>query len=570
MSPIRTALTATLLTLLISCGEEFSPLLETGEESFFFSLEDGALVAPEEEVRVSYADRESEADKVTIRLKDGAGEEVAVVTADPEDLQGDGLPIAFPEDLEEGIYRFAFEAWGKDSLLSQSEVSFFIVRGSYRIRGIETYPSDIRAGEHITAGVSLSYPQGRNPWLRWTLDDQVIKEGFLSEIRETCFLAVPGEEGVFALQAELFPLEPEPSQKSSVRSHTNLFVVSGEGPASSSLKGNRSTFYASFLSDDQDVTRSAGKVETIGNPHSEGIGRGFRFAADEGIRYGYGILPTDEERRLQSFTLSLNFEYDDLPDEGEWGMIRVGRDFLLLYDGERQAFRASLAGKEGEPALLDRKLLPEKGLVSLDLVYAAGDDGEGGRFSWFSRGKLLQHAFLKASRPFAEGRTLIGSDGTGPGLPLEWLSIGVSGLPREAAPTALPEQAESEAEGAAAEQLYRRGRFSPDKLSLQLPLGEEGIYSLEILTDGPVPPEAWEFSLRDGEDEFYSGSLPLSEESQGLTLSLVNRYEGVFFSDDGGVRGPFSSKGSLQFRIVPYNSDQFGLDAIKEIRLYRD
>ena len=119
-----------------------------------------------------------------------------------------------------------------------------------------------------------------------------------------------------------------------------------------------------------------------------------------------------------------------------------------------------------------------------------------------------------------------------------------------------------------------------------------GFSTLEIIMDGDLKSEAWQFSLLKEEGIFYdfkylSSERAVEQDSAGeneeseevsaaadhpeiIVLSFVNNDNGFFLSRSNSIDGPFAYQEFLNFQIVPYNYGESGLDAIKEIRLYQD
>ena len=463
MPRVRWIFTYLIFFLILSCSDEVNPLVNTGEEYYFFTIEEGSLITGGEDIPVSLSETHDEADSVFIRLKDSDFNELALVRVDPVELRGDGLPVSLPEDLEEGIYYLNFEAWKSDVLLSESELYFYVVSGDYAISGIETYPPNIVAGESISARAYLTYPEGSDPWIRWYLNSRVIQEGLLSDDNIYCNFIVPEEEGVFSLMGEIFPVEPVSDQRSSAVFHTDLFITPGDENPWSLLDESVHTFYVSFVSA---ITGTAGSPELIGKPAlKSGKAGGYILSSSDGIRYHYNTLPLDSLGNVEDFTLSLDFEYEDLPAKDEWRMVTIGNSlssFVLFYNGSDGAFYAGFSGRDNSFSSLPGDLLPRDGQVSLDLVYTI-ENGVG-RLLWFVQNEILHESFVSLSVQSPDGDTVIGADETHQGLPLLWLSVGVSESVQE---TETPDVQEQLGEILEPELLYLRGESVPDIISIE-------------------------------------------------------------------------------------------------------
>ncbi len=543
-----------------------------------------------------------------ILLKTRDLDEVAVVEVSPDDLKGDGLPISFPDDLEEGLYLLCFEVWEGDILLSESEVYFYIVSGEYAVVGIETYPSDIKTGEYINARAYLTYPDDRDPWIRWSLDNSVLKEGYLSDMADTCLLTAPAEDGVYSLKTELFPVEPQPAHNSSAVFHSDLFVNPGDGKSRTPAEDSIYTFYVSFDSGPADIQNKDETPDIIGNPEEDqGRQDGYILDSDDGIRYHYNTLPLDADGNVQNFTLSLDFSYEDLPSADQWRLITIGDEsscFVLYYNGSDESFYAGFSGVADSLSSLSLDLLPEDGPVSLDLTYSS----EGGfkRLLWVVQEELLHQSQVGDFVLPDDGETLIGSDQIIPGLPLLWFNVGVSEISTvknagnpDAGGTASDPLAEypvqNDSEGTLdppasgeSEILYERQNGALPEILIENILLDSSLFTLEIVLDKDNTGKNWVFSFHDengspfytfdsvsflntdapgesGSDDKVLGGTP-----EILTLSFVRDKDGLFISRDKLIDGPYPDQNYLNFQIVPYNNDKSGLDAIKEIRLYQD
>jgi len=579
--------TVIILSLFFSCTDDSSMMMNPVDEYFFFTIDNGSMIPRGTDLPVSFSESSSNSDTIIIILRDSEQKEIALVEVLPEDLKGAGLPLELPRDLKEGLYLLTLQVMGEGLLLSESEVYFYIVGGGYGIDGLDTYPSDIGAGENITARASLTYPEGRDPWIRWTLDDVILKEGFLSDEKESCFFTVPGEEGVFSLKAELFPVKPLPEHHSSAFSHSDLFVtVDGHDPWAL-LEDMVHTFYVSFSDGLEDIRNPAESPELIGDPEADsGLFGGYVFSSEDGIRYHYNVLPLDESGNVQDFTLSMDFIYEDLPSSGQWRMVTIGNrysSFVLYYSGLDQAFYAGFSSSVDSLSSVPAALLPQDQAVSLDLVYSSADGKN--RIIWFVQNEILMESDISDFIISHSGNTLIGADEEEKGLPLLWQSLGIF-EPEETAlevdDDLVPDELSADSNLPAVVEpaiLYTRtDEFIPKTLELESLLNE-GLSSLEFLLDGDVKEGAWSFSFLDEDGESYftfdlmgSTETSVSESfyPETLVVSFVNNPEGFFLSHSNVINGPFPYQEYLKFRIVPYNSEDPELDLIKEIRLYQD
>jgi len=586
------------LFLLFACTQENNLLLNTGEEYFISSVDNGAFLTAGASIPVSFSETGSRSDRLLIILEDSAGDVIASVDTDSEEMKGAGLPVELPADLTEGWYQLRFEIRGEELLLSESRVYFFIVDGDYSVDGLETYPPGITAGDTISARSTLTYPEGKDPWLRWSLNSEVLEEGLLSEKGSTCDFTVPEGEGVYSLKLEIFPVRPLSYQISSGLTHSDLFVTYSGGSLSSWERQDNRTYsqYFSFESDFSDRMNPDASPGIYGDPVPvvRETFKGYAFASEDGLEFPYHTLPLTDDGTAGGFTVSLSFWVESLPREGLWSLFSLGDEesrFSLEFRGEEQAFLAGFSGSESSRLSADTLIIP--GPVNLDLTYLTVDEDGAGRIIWTLQGGIVADSVLSPGILPGEGNTVIGSDRVLPGLPLTWLSAGITSPGESGGALESPEQEESgENSGLEPEVLYVAAEEIPGEISLELsPLGE-GLVHLEILMKPDVP-HSWTFSLADPEgvelyqfdlvtsetavpEDFQPESEEPDEEPDTVILSIVNDENGFFLTNSlfeaPSVLGPLPHQNSLILRIVPYNMDEIasGLEDISEIRLFRN
>ena len=89
----------------------------------------------------------------------------------------------------------------------EKEITFFYVTGAYAIEGISSFPPTIQPESRILLKAELRYPEGADPYLRWTQAGKPLGSGRVSEGLGQISWQAP-KEGVYAIQVELFPSPP--------------------------------------------------------------------------------------------------------------------------------------------------------------------------------------------------------------------------------------------------------------------------------------------------------------------------------------------------------------------------
>jgi hypothetical protein len=368
------------LLIVLSCTQESNVLLNSAEAYSLESFEDGTLLEPGSSVTIVLTEVGSQSTLIRVILEDEAGMEVALIEIEPELLKGQGLPMDLPPDIEDGVYHLRFEVLDRDILLHEESRYFFIASGLYDIRSLETYPPGIKPGDIISARVDLVYPTASDPWLRWSIDDDLIQEGFLSDIGQTCQFTVPDQAGVYSLMVELFPVAPQEFQLSGTFRRSDIFVTSGEGDGTSwALLEDRTYQYFIDFNDGMSNRMNPDDVpQVIGSPTPLTIGNnsGISFGENDGLIFNQYALPLDAEGRAVSFLMTMAFSYSYLPEKGVYNIFRTGGEhtyFNVLYLADTREFLCEFRSysRQFHSVLpVDRILSSE--VLSLEVQYVGG------------------------------------------------------------------------------------------------------------------------------------------------------------------------------------------------------
>jgi len=569
-----------ILLFFVSCSPENGILMSSSEEVNLESVEDGSFLKPGDSVPVVLSELGDQATLVKMVLKDNSGNIVAETELEPEMLKGLGLPIDLPPDLAEGAYYLHFDVMDGDLLLYEDDRYIFVVTGDYSITSLETFPSDIRPGDTISARIALSVPEESDPWIRWTLDDEVVSEGLFSDIGITCRFSVPEKTGVYTLKAELFPETPRNDQYSTVLRHTDLFVTTGEGDNTpwTQVEDRTYQYFIDFSDSLTNRMNPEDKPVVLGSPrpYSQGGYSGLSFGMDDGLIYNQYALPLSPDGRAEDFILSMAFSYSFLPEAGVYNLFRTGDDntyFSVLYLADSREFFSEFKSysRSFQSSISVDEILASEA-VSLDVNYTAGEGVAS--LSWRNGGKTLSHDTGIPVSSLVKGKTYIGKDGTIQGFPMNWYTLGVSSVNP---PQGKGEQriGDSDSLGNVV-MLYDKSAHQANLISIRDEVLGEGLSTLEIQTDSSLP-EPWVFVLedKDGNPLYTMSSEEASSEKTGrdrIILSLSNDSRGLFLSTslNTEMNGPFEYQNTLNFEIYPVNRASGTLDDIRFIRLFQD
>jgi hypothetical protein len=133
-------------------------------------------------------------------------------------LTDEELDLVLPDLLETGQYTIVFTVQGEEGVLEEKKLSFFYVTGQYDILGISSYPPTSIARHETLIQADLLYPEGADPYVRWSQGDSVLAAGRVSEGLQSISWVAPKDEGVYSISLEMFPVPPPTGTKFSFSS----------------------------------------------------------------------------------------------------------------------------------------------------------------------------------------------------------------------------------------------------------------------------------------------------------------------------------------------------------------
>ncbi|MBN2736724.1 MAG: hypothetical protein JXR70_07060 [Spirochaetales bacterium] len=335
-------------------------------------------------------------------------------------------PFSF---LTTGYYKIVFDLIENASIIQEANYQFFYIEGNYSIKSIETHPSTVSPDSPFILKSLIDSPAGSDPYLRWSMNNEVIAEGLKSQGWNNLLWTSPKEEGVYSLILELFPVAPLSGQnfkyKSDITMEIEIYVIAEKGSMLTELNP-ASSYYTLFhfnesLEDLGDKSISTSSEETnsfflkkIGQPklsttenHSF-----FEILPDSGFNYQGFVLP-ESQGMISPFTLTLALKITNNQSKNILSYLSDDSSFgFSLYIDENSLLKLDILGLEHSTlnSGISIAALTERFLLSLSMI----PDANNINIIWYINGKALSTAaFPWKSHPSSSQGvlTISGTDG---------------------------------------------------------------------------------------------------------------------------------------------------------------
>jgi len=325
---------------LFSCGDSsFLMTLSDSENAVIIrtSIESGIVLDPDSgeaiDISLEYDETLVAPEKLEISFLDKQGLEIG----EPQIVEGDALneplPLVSLVSPSETQYSLRLRVYDNDDILIKEElISFFYSRETISIRGLTPFPNVFEPG-----GLGLIFfnaDASENSWVRWSIDNEIIEEGYFKEYTDGFIWRAPLLTGVYGLRMELFPVEPLYTKAgtfpftSPFRSELEVFVTDSVASDPTDLYPDESynaVVHFKGLVVDSGVNKY--EITSIGSPVIRKLGDKLGYFLTEGSGYSISgnILPVSDNVLLP---FSVTFSYClDSPQKNA--------DFLnIIGDGE--------------------------------------------------------------------------------------------------------------------------------------------------------------------------------------------------------------------------------------------
>ena len=352
-----------LFTLsLFSCGD--SNLLMTLSDSknavtFRTSINSGDILNPESgetiDITMDYDEAIVRPVRLEIAFLDFQGLEISESQIIEGDKLNEPLPSISVSSPDENLYSLRLRVFDNDDVLIKEEIiSFFYSRGSFIIRGIVAYPNTF-----VPGGQGLVFPDveaSDSSWVRWSIDNEIIEEGFLSQYKNGFIWKAPLLEGVYGLRMELFPIEP-------------LYTTNGTFAFTSPLKSDIEIFVTRTITSDpfelypsesystlihfKGIVEDHGTVQDeiipIGLPEVGKLGDklGFYLNKDSGYLIDKNILPVTDGILMPFSVTFVYYLKEHQPDSYFLNIIGDNVEFFSIKTDSFGFLGAELSRSEG-------------------------------------------------------------------------------------------------------------------------------------------------------------------------------------------------------------------------------
>lgn len=352
-----------ILLVVASCSDSSIFLSGVDEPASveIVTVPNGSIVPPGAEIPLTihrdpvFAGDPETVDHLVIELM-GGDTVVAEQVVESVDQAVSLPPVLLPE-IQPGTYQLRSSYYDGDVLVFSSIITVFVADGSYQLVGLSAYPAAIAPGASGLLTVNLRVPVESNPYLRWQVNGETVREAYLSETGAGIVVTAPEDEGVYPVVVELFPFSPvnEAGEvlPTTVRYAGELVVT--ESPALAETDLSPEWNYLSLLhfrgdtSDSGAVTelfpRSDTAVIPIGNPELkvEQDIFGYYLDGSSGFTVPAFLLPVVDDR-LGPFSMSFR---------------------LMLEETLTDACLLSVSGDSGNETLVIDVLADGRLLISL-------------------------------------------------------------------------------------------------------------------------------------------------------------------------------------------------------------
>ncbi len=394
-----------LLIFISGCSNSsVESLLSDADDSVINTSVKSTVTAPGEsfDIEINIDDDQHPSDFITLAITDSYGEEVYATEFSGTYMNDFYTELNIPDNLPSGRYMMEILIYSQDDELAADRSVFFISESGFYIKAITTFPPVFYPGSSGLVFADFESPEA-SAWVRWMLEDELIAEGYLSSGLERINLLAPETEGIYRLQAELYPYNPADYEdengieEPSVKRYVSVYVKTDQLPADLEFSPDSDFtslyhFRGNFINSgrDSDSLSAVMYGEAVLNV-DRGV-FGYLIKPESGLSFRESILPS-EWGVLQPFSVMLSI----IP---EWGEADFSSETLFFSRSSDENYTLHLkissdgilsAEFRAEDAVYE--LISEPGLIKdgmhSELSLAVKPDGEYLSLALYSNGVLV-------------------------------------------------------------------------------------------------------------------------------------------------------------------------------------
>ena len=310
---------------LFSCGD--SSLLMTLSDSenaviIKTSIESGIVLDPDSGETIDISLEYDETLVIPVKLEISFLDKQGLEIGEPQIIEGDALneplPLISLSSPSETLYSLRLRVFDNDDIIIKEEiVSFFYSRETLSIRGLTPFPNVFEPGGQGL--IFLDADGSETSWVRWSIDNEIIEEGYFKEYTDGFIWKAPLLTGVYGLRMEIFPEEP-------------LYTKNGTFPFTSPFRTELEVFVSDSVENDptdlypdesynavvhfKGIVADSGvnkfNITNVGSPVLKKLGDKLGYYLQEGSGYSIlgNILPVFDNV-LMPFSVTFSYCLDN-------------------------------------------------------------------------------------------------------------------------------------------------------------------------------------------------------------------------------------------------------------------
>nr|MDA3810256.1 hypothetical protein [Spirochaetaceae bacterium] len=215
-----------ILISFSSCSDVSDFLFETEQNIQIRSIDSGYILKGGESfpVTIEY-DREIVPDEFSVTIFDDSGTFRGETILEFPLIEGKfETSLLVPDELPQGKYIFHIRVFESGKEISFKEVIIFKSDKDLSITQLYSLPHQTLSNKIVQISAEIKSSLTIDPFLRWSLNGLILKEGYLSEGLDSLNWLSDEENGLYSIKLEVFPESCDASLQSSVFDFAEIIV----------------------------------------------------------------------------------------------------------------------------------------------------------------------------------------------------------------------------------------------------------------------------------------------------------------------------------------------------------